>query len=74
MEKQAAARTCKCGYTRDHFWVSPQAQYSTWNFLMGLFMGLSMGEPRSIKFKCRQCETVIEESVDPEVIKKYNQS
>ena len=74
MEKQVAKRTCKCGYTRDHFWVSAEAQYPKLNFFMGLFMGLSMGAPKSIKFKCRQCDTVIEESADPDVIKQYNQS
>ncbi len=41
---------------------------------MGVFMGLSAGMPKSIKFVCRQCDTVIEEAFDKETIMKYNQS
>ncbi|MFK7845976.1 MAG: hypothetical protein AB8G77_11800 [Rhodothermales bacterium] len=66
--------TCKCGHARDHFWVSPKAQYSGWSFVMGVFMGLSAGAPKSIKFICRKCDMVIEESFDKETILKYNQS
>ncbi|MEM8485561.1 MAG: hypothetical protein AAF564_08415 [Bacteroidota bacterium] len=71
--QKAAKPTCKCGHDRDNFWVSPKAQYPTWNFLMGIFMGLSMGLPRSVKFVCRQCDAVVEESKDPDTIKRFSQ-
>lgn len=54
--------TCRCGHTRASFWVSPEAQYPSFNYWSGVFLGLSMGRPKSIRFTCRKCGDVLEES------------
>lgn len=66
-------KTCRCGHERDDFWVSPQARYSLYGFVMGVFMGLSGTLPRSIRFKCRKCGEVIEERYDKASIKAYRE-
>ena len=64
-------RTCRCGHTRDHKWVSAEPQYSLFHLVMGVFMGVSGGHPRSIRFRCLRCGQTIEESTDPAVIQAY---
>ena len=66
-------RTCPCGHDRDHFWVSPQAKYSTMGFILGVFMGVSGMNPKSIRFRCRQCGHVVEERSDAASIRKYKE-
>ncbi len=64
---------CRCGYTKDDFWVSANARYSAWGFIMGVFMGISGTLPKSIQFRCRKCGQVIEERTDPKSIMAYRE-
>lgn len=66
--------TCGCGHTRASFWVSPEAQYPSFNYWSGVFLGLSMGHPKSIRFTCRQCGEVLEESTAEADILHYYQT
>ena len=66
-------RTCSCGHTADDFWVSPQARYSLFGFVMGVFMGLSGTLPKSIQFKCRKCGEVVEERSDKQSIRVFRE-
>lgn len=65
------AKTCRCGYGRGHVFVSAEPQYSGFHFWMGVLMGVSMGEPKSVRFRCRRCGDVIEETRDPEVLRAH---
>ena len=66
-------KTCRCGHDRDHFWVSPQARYSMYGFIMGVFMGLSGTLPKSVCFKCRKCGQIIEERYDKATLRAYRE-
>ena len=66
--------SCQCGHTRESFWVSPEAQYPKFNYWSGVFLGLSMGHPKSIRFTCRKCGDVLEESTQESDILKYYQT
>ncbi|GAB5517916.1 MAG: hypothetical protein RhofKO_01670 [Rhodothermales bacterium] len=66
--------TCRCGHTRESFWVSPEAQYPKFNYWSGVFLGLSMGHPKSIRFTCRKCGEVLEESTQEADILRYYQT
>lgn len=66
-------KTCRCGYERDNFWVTPQARYSLYGFVMGVFMGVSGTLPRSVRFKCRKCGQVVEERYDKATIKAFRE-
>ncbi|MEM1093080.1 MAG: iron-sulfur cluster assembly protein [Bacteroidota bacterium] len=66
--------TCRCGHTRASFWVSPEAQYPSFNYWSGVFLGLSMGHPKSIRFTCRKCGEVLEESTAEADILQYYQT
>ena len=69
----AKKKTCPCGHDRDHFWVSPQARYSAMGFILGVFMGVSGMDPKSIRFRCRQCGHIVEERSDASSIRKYKE-
>ena len=68
MSDDAPPTTCRCGHTIDHVLVIPEANYAMFNYLLGVFMGVSAGLPKSIRFTCQLCGEVIEESTDREVI------
>jgi hypothetical protein len=71
---EAAPRhTCRCGHTRDHPLVTHEVQYSTFNWLLGVLMGVSAGHPKRIRFRCRKCGEVVEESTDRKLIYTYHQ-
>jgi hypothetical protein len=69
--REIADTTCRCGHTVDHILVSPEAHYSMFNYLLGVFMGVSAGLPKSIRFTCHQCGEVLEESTDHDVIMEH---
>lgn len=55
--------TCRCGYDRDHHMVSAKGDYSLYGSFC-LIMGIS-AHPLKVRYVCRMCEEVIEESTDP---------
>ncbi len=70
---QPALPTCRCGFTRNDFWVSARAKYSTWGFIMGVFMGISGTLPKRIQFQCRKCGQIIEERTDRKSIEAFRE-
>jgi hypothetical protein len=62
-------RVCRCGFTRGHLMVSAEPDYafSAWVLLA---VGIS-ASPRRIRYRCRRCEVVIEETMDPAVLKAH---
>ncbi|HMB93794.1 MAG TPA: hypothetical protein VKP65_23275 [Rhodothermales bacterium] len=71
MTDDSRPKTCRCGHTVDHVLVAPEAHYPLFNYLLGVFMGVSAGLPKSIRYTCHQCGEVIEESTDPDVIRAH---
>lgn len=69
----AAEPRCGCGHAKDNFWVSANARYSAWGFIMGVFMGISGTLPKSIQFQCRKCGQVIEERRDQKSIMAFRE-
>lgn len=65
---QTTAPTCRCGYTRQHPLVTSEARYSMFHYVLGIFMGVSGGEPKSVQYRCSRCGTLIEESTAREDI------
>lgn len=61
-----AMKKCRCGHDKSHHMVSPSGEYSFLGWV-AILLGIS-AEPKSIKFQCRQCDTIIERSKDPAVI------
>jgi hypothetical protein len=51
--------------------VSAEPQYSLFHLVMGTFMGVSGGHPKSIRFRCLRCGQTILESTDPAVIRAH---
>jgi len=72
--KTGVQKTCRCGHARGSFWISAEPNFPFWRYMMGIFVGLGGGPPRSIRFRCRKCGQVIQESKDPEDIRRYRYS
>lgn len=64
----ADAVTCSCGHTVGHPLVIGEAKYSLFHYCLGLFMGSSAGDPKSVVFTCALCGEVVAESRDRDVI------
>jgi hypothetical protein len=67
-EGVAPAKRCRCGYTRGHVMVSPVGEYTFAGWAM-LLVGISV-TPTRIRFQCRQCRDVVEETTDPRDLKE----
>lgn len=59
---------CKCGYDRHHTMVSAEPHYDVRGWFW-LIMGATP-TPVKISFKCRRCDQVIEETTDPDELKR----
>lgn len=62
-DTSAARATCRCGYTRDHYMVTPEAKHTFWGWCL-ITLGIS-SKPIEMTFRCRRCKEVIEVSTDP---------
>src|SRR5258706_8852309 len=60
---------CRCGYDRDHHFVSPEPKHTFWGWVL-MTLGIT-SIPVKMGFRCRRCNTLIEETTDPAVIKRY---
>jgi len=60
--------TCRCGYARHHHMVSPEYEHTFFGWFALLF-GIS-ARPLRIKYRCRRCEKVFDETTDPAVLGK----
>lgn len=59
---------CKCGYDKRHPMVSAEPRYDAKGWFW-LIMGATP-DPVRVVFKCRRCDQVIDESDDPEELKR----
>lgn len=59
--------TCRCGHDRTHFMVSPLGRYSLTGWFWVTVIGVTT-RPRKVRFRCRQCGEVFDESTDPAVL------
>ncbi len=62
-------RTCRCGHDRDHTMVSPEPEYGVLGYVR-LMMG-GTPTPSRVRFRCRSCNQVFDESVDPAELGKH---
>ncbi|MBI5547519.1 MAG: hypothetical protein HY901_26855 [Deltaproteobacteria bacterium] len=60
---------CGCGHRRGHHLVSAEASYSPLGWL-GVVLGISM-KPIKVRFRCRRCDVVFDESTDPQVLDSH---
>ena len=60
--------SCRCGHARGHAMVSAEGQF-TFMASVATLIGIS-ARPYRIKFVCRRCGEVIEQSSDPVVLKE----
>ena len=60
---------CACGHDRTHHMVSADADHGFLGWTI-LFVGVSH-TPSRVRFHCRVCDQVFDESDDPEEMKKY---
>jgi len=61
---------CRCGHGRDHYMVSPEGDY-TFSGWFRLMFGISAC-PTRIRYRCRRCDQVFDETTDPEVLAKHH--
>ena len=41
--------------------------------MMGIFMGVSGGMPKSVRFRCRRCQQVVVELSDKKTVQTYRE-
>ena len=68
-EAKPPAPRCRCRHGRDHHMVSPEGEY-TFSCYLRLFFGIS-ARPTRIKYRCRRCDQVFDETTDPDVLAKH---
>jgi hypothetical protein len=47
--------------------VVAEAKYAGRHFWAGVLMGMSMGNPKSVSFRCVQCRTTFETTTDRDI-------
>lgn len=57
---------CDCGYRRDHHFVGEEAEYTAIGWAL-LIIGITP-HPIRVVFRCRRCDFVFGETVDPRVL------
>ena len=67
--EQASLPRCRCGYDRDHHFVSPEPKHTFWGWVL-ITVGIT-SIPIWMGFRCRRCKALIEETTDPAVMKRY---
>lgn len=67
---QTTIKTCSCGHTRNHPWVTPKAHYSGWGWFLFTFADVTP-HAKEVTFECGKCGEVIESSRAPEVLAEF---
>lgn len=62
-----ARPTCRCGRDRTHFMVSPLGSYTLAGWFWVTVIGVTT-RPRKVRYRCRTCGEVFDESTDPAVL------
>lgn len=60
--------TCRCGYNRDHHMVNEEFEHTGVGWFLLLF-GIS-AKPVRIKYRCRRCDQIFDETTDPAILGK----
>jgi len=60
---------CSCGHDSHHYMVTPSPVYGLGGWLR-VFIGIST-TPKAIRYECRRCGEVIEETTDPSELDRY---
>jgi hypothetical protein len=63
-------KLCECGYDISNANIIHETEYSGWGWFLFTVLGLS-AKPRSVKFICSRCGTVLKKTDDPEIRAKY---
>jgi len=63
-------KTCKCGYDINHPNIVHKCQYTKFGWFLLTILGMS-AKPKKVSFVCSQCNEVIDESTDPNLLKEY---
>ncbi|MCA9668346.1 MAG: hypothetical protein KC503_22300 [Myxococcales bacterium] len=66
-EGSAEKSTCSCGFDKDHYMVSKEGEYTVAGWFSHT-VGIST-RPKLIKYRCRVCGDIIEETTDPTVLR-----
>ncbi|MCB1159526.1 MAG: hypothetical protein H7A25_17845 [Leptospiraceae bacterium] len=62
--------TCEqCNYSRDNDGIQKIFQHSVWGYI-ALGWGITL-QPKKITFFCQKCRKNVDETTDPEEIKKF---
>lgn len=61
--------TCRCGHNRSHHMVSEEAEYSWFDWILVTVIGTTC-VPKKIKFQCRKCQEVFDETTDPDALRR----
>ncbi len=67
--QEAPPAVCRCGHDRNHHLVSPEGSY-TFSGWFRLLFGIS-ARPTRIKYRCRRCDQVFDQTTDPDVLGKH---
>ncbi len=62
--------TCSCGHDRDHYMVSRDPEYTVSGSIWVAIFGVST-RPIRLKFRCRRCGEVFEETTDKAMLARY---
>jgi hypothetical protein len=61
---------CGCGHRRQHPFVGAEAEYSAVGWAL-LILGITP-RPRRVVIRCRRCDFVFGETVDPRVLMEHD--
>ncbi len=62
-------RTCTCGHDRDDPMVSPEPEYGVLGYVRLMIGGTPT--PHRVRFRCRACNQVFDETTDPAELVKH---
>ncbi|WGL58521.1 hypothetical protein QEJ31_08205 [Pigmentibacter sp. JX0631] len=65
---QKQLKTCSDGFDRYHHMITPKAEYSGFGWFLVTF-GIT-AKPKKIKYYCRKCNEIFDESTETEDIEK----
>ncbi|MEZ4266783.1 MAG: hypothetical protein R3F39_10425 [Myxococcota bacterium] len=66
----AEPKRCGCGYAKGDGMIAEEPRYS-FSGTMALLFGIT-ARPVSLRYQCRKCGQVLEESTDPALLTKHH--
>lgn len=70
MSENTESRKCSCGHDRHHARVKAECEYTAMGKFWVMLFGVST-EPIKVKYRCRICSEVFDETTDPAILKKH---